>query len=205
MLVIENEGRFEGFNGTPVGFDNEPEEDVLGNHDFIEAQESQGACPHWACKHCNKMWYISGTMVDGEVPEENYNDEKRTAVWNEECPNKHQKKTKVICLHAESNAITKVAKSHASTIGGTMYSTLGPCFECAKLIIQCEIARVVYSEIYPLDDHSGNPAGLKLLEEAGIMVDKLDMTVSITIGHERELEDNDNSHYDVTEDLYRQP
>ncbi len=51
-------------------------------------------------------------------------------------------------LHAEANAITKVAKSNNSSDGATMYITASPCIECAKLIIQAGIRRVVYSDEY---------------------------------------------------------
>ena len=67
-------------------------------------------------------------------------------------------------LHAEANAITKVAKSSNSSEGATMYVTASPCIECAKLIIQAGIRRVVYSESYRLDD------GVKLMQKAGIDV-----------------------------------
>lgn len=73
--------------------------------------------------------------------------------------------TKPYVLHAEANAITKLARSHNSSDGATMYVTASPCIECAKLIIQAGIKRVVYSEKYRLDD------GLKLLERAGIDVE----------------------------------
>lgn len=72
-------------------------------------------------------------------------------------------------LHAEANAITKVAKSNNSSDGATMYVTSSPCIECAKLIIQSGIKRVVYCENYHLDD------GLKLLRKAGIEVDNVEI------------------------------
>ncbi|KAA6338962.1 dCMP deaminase [termite gut metagenome] len=65
-------------------------------------------------------------------------------------------------LHAEANAITKIARSNNSSEGATMYVTASPCMECAKLIIQAGIKRVVYSEQYRLDD------GMQLLQRAGI-------------------------------------
>ncbi|MDE6443083.1 MAG: dCMP deaminase family protein [Muribaculaceae bacterium] len=65
-------------------------------------------------------------------------------------------------LHAEANAITKVARSNNSSEGSTLYVTASPCIECAKLIIQAGIKRVVFSELYRMAD------GLKLLERAGI-------------------------------------
>ncbi len=76
--------------------------------------------------------------------------------------------TKSYVLHAEANAITKVAKSHNSSQGSTLYVTDSPCIECAKLIIQSGINRVVYSRKYRITD------GLDLLERAGIEVDQLD-------------------------------
>lgn len=72
-------------------------------------------------------------------------------------------------LHAEANAITKVAKSNNSSEGATMYVTSSPCIECAKLIIQSGIRRLVYSESYRLDD------GIRLLERANIQVDLIDI------------------------------
>lgn len=70
--------------------------------------------------------------------------------------------TKPYVLHAEANAITKVAKSNNSSEGSTLYITTSPCIECAKLIIQAGIARVVYSEKYRITD------GLDLLERAEV-------------------------------------
>ena len=67
-------------------------------------------------------------------------------------------------LHAEANAITKIARSSNSSEGATMYVTTSPCIECAKLIIQAGIKRVVYGEKYRLED------GLNLLRKAGIEV-----------------------------------
>lgn len=70
--------------------------------------------------------------------------------------------TKPYVLHAEANAITKLARSTNSGEGATLYVTASPCIECAKLIIQAGIKRVVYGEKYRLDD------GLRLLQRAGI-------------------------------------
>ena len=67
-------------------------------------------------------------------------------------------------LHAEANAIAKVAQSNNSSDGATLYVTASPCIECAKLIIQAGIKRVVYSEKYRLTD------GIDLLERAGVKV-----------------------------------
>lgn len=72
--------------------------------------------------------------------------------------------TKKYVLHAEANAITKVAASTNNCCGATVYVTASPCIECAKLIIQAGIKRVVYSEEYHLRD------GVELLQHAGIEV-----------------------------------
>ena len=76
--------------------------------------------------------------------------------------------TKPYVLHAEANAITKVAKSGNNSEGSTLYVTSSPCLECSKLIIQSGIRRVVYAEEYRLSD------GIDLLRRAGIEVVKLD-------------------------------
>jgi len=70
--------------------------------------------------------------------------------------------TKSYVLHAEANAITKVAKSNNSSDGSTLYITTSPCMECSKLIIQSGIIRVVYQEKYRITD------GLDLLARAEI-------------------------------------
>lgn len=67
-------------------------------------------------------------------------------------------------LHAEANAITKLARSSNNSDGSTLYVTASPCIECAKLIIQAGIKRVVYAEKYRLED------GVNLLKRAGIEV-----------------------------------
>ncbi len=73
-------------------------------------------------------------------------------------------------LHAEANAITKVAKSNNSSEGSTLYITTSPCIECAKLIIQAGITRVVYEEKYRITN------GLDLLERAMIDMEHIEWT-----------------------------
>lgn len=70
--------------------------------------------------------------------------------------------TKPYVLHAEANAITKVARSNNSSDGSTLYVTASPCVDCAKLIIQAGIVRVVFNEMYRITD------GTDLLRRAGI-------------------------------------
>ena len=76
--------------------------------------------------------------------------------------------TKPYVRHAEANAITKVAKSGNSSEGATLFVTASPCLECAKLIIQSGIKRVVYRDEYRITD------GIDLLRRAGIEVEKVD-------------------------------
>jgi len=105
LLVKDTQIIAEGYNGTPVGFDN-------------------------ACEYQD---YLDEVYTKPEV------------------------------LHAESNAISKVARSTNSSSGSTLYVTLAPCFECSKLIIQAGISRVVYKDAYKKN-------GLSLLGKAGVKV-----------------------------------
>lgn len=75
--------------------------------------------------------------------------------------------TKPYVLHAEANAISKIAKSGNSSSGATLYVTASPCMECAKLIIQSGIRRVVYRDEYRITD------GIDLLRRAGIEVEQV--------------------------------
>jgi|TARA_R110001606_G_scaffold271017_3_gene419581 dCMP deaminase len=81
------------------------------------------------------------------------------------CENKITGLTLPHVLHAESNAIAKVAQSTQSSSDAVLYTTLSPCMECAKLIIQAGIIRVVYSDVYK------NTDGLTLLKECNVIID----------------------------------
>lgn len=70
--------------------------------------------------------------------------------------------TKPYVLHAEANAITKIAQSNNNSKDATLYVTASPCIECSKLIIQAGIKRVIYQELYRIND------GIELLKRAGI-------------------------------------
>ena len=83
----------------------------------------------------------------------------------EDCDNK----TLPIVLHAEANAITKISKSTNSAENSTLYVTLSPCFDCAKLIIQSGIKRIVYAEKYR------NTDSFVLFEQAGIELKQLNI------------------------------
>ncbi|MGL4411494.1 MAG: deoxycytidylate deaminase [Bacteroidales bacterium] len=80
-------------------------------------------------------------------------------------------KTYPFVLHAEANAITKIARSNNSSEGATLYVTAAPCIECSKLIIQAGIKRVVYAEEYRFED------GLNLLKQAGVEVEYLNIDI----------------------------
>ena len=80
-------------------------------------------------------------------------------------------KTKPYVLHAEANAITKVAKSNNSSDGATLYVTSSPCLECSKLIVQAGIKRVVFTDNYRLND------GINLLKRANIEIVQVEKTL----------------------------
>ncbi len=82
------------------------------------------------------------------------------------CEDEHGN-TKPYVLHAEANAISKIAKSNNSSDGATLYTLVSPCLECSKLIIQAGIRRVVYKDDYRL------PEGIELLKRANVKVDKI--------------------------------
>ena len=84
-------------------------------------------------------------------------------------------KTKPYVLHAEANAITKVAASNNNSAGATIYVTSSPCIECAKLIIQAGIKRVVFSERYHTEE------GINLIERAGIAIDFIEIPTNLTL------------------------
>lgn len=90
----------------------------------------------------------------------------------ENCCEDKEGRTLPYVLHAEANAITKVARSHNSSEGSTLYVTSSPCMECSKLIIQAGIKRVVFSEYYRIHE------GIELLNKAGIKTDYLPLSTS---------------------------
>ena len=83
------------------------------------------------------------------------------------CEDEETGLTKPYVLHAEANAITKVACSTNSSVGATLYVTTSPCLECSKLIIQAGIKRVVYNEMYRVTD------GLDILRRAGVVCEQI--------------------------------
>ena len=121
----------------------------------------------WASNSYCKRRQVGALLVrDGMIISDGYNG---TPSGFENVCEDENGVTKPYVLHAEANAITKVARSGNSASGATLYVTASPCMECSKLIIQSGISRVVYSEEYRLDD------GIKLLRRAGIEVEKIDI------------------------------
>ena len=116
--------------------------------------------------HCNRSkvgWLI---VKDRQIISDGYNG--TPSGFPNECEDCNNNTLPTV-LHAEANAITKIAKSANSAEGSTLYVTLSPCFDCAKLIIQAGIKRIVYSEEYRKTD------SFKLFEEAGIEIKKIEI------------------------------
>lgn len=139
LLVKDDQIISDGYNGTPKGFDNCCEDEIK----------------------CDVDWEEYSSSLDGGAS--------ICKTYDKDCNNcpHHYLVTKKEVLHAEANAITKVAKSNYSSEGSTLYVTLSPCYECSKLIIQSGIKRVVYKDAYRKTD------GIDLLRKAGIEVEQI--------------------------------
>ena len=111
--------------------------------------------------YCKRRQVGAIVVKDNMIISDGYNG---TPSGFENCCEDENNVSKPYVLHAEANAITKVARSGNSSDGATLYVTASPCIECAKLIIQAGIKRVVYGENYRIMD------GLELLKRAGIEV-----------------------------------
>ena len=117
----------------------------------------------WALEsHCERNKVGCIIVKDNMIISDGYNGTPHG--FNNTCELDNRTKEEVI--HAEANAICKLAKSTNTSIGSTIYITVAPCFECAKLIIQSDIRLVIYREDYR------NDKGLQLLKEANIQYDK---------------------------------
>lgn len=99
--------------------------------------------------YCNRRKVGALLVKDKMIISDGYNG--TPSGFENECEDEDNK-TKSYVLHAEANAITKVAKSGNSSLGATLYVTSSPCLECSKLIIQAGISRVVFTENYRLED-----------------------------------------------------
>lgn len=129
-----------GYNGMPAGWDNNCEDQIWdsGAGGWLDPEEIEAKYPY-------EGWHEgAGRNV------------------------RYGLKTKPEVLHAESNAIAKLAKSNDSGFGSDLFVTHAPCIECAKLIYQSGIRSVYYNENYRDD------AGIKFLEKSGVKIEKLD-------------------------------
>ena len=154
LIVKDNSIISDGYNGTPSGFENVCE-DIVG-------------CKIWGdnwneFKQCERIVFseLSQPMYKTVI--------KRCCDWGNEkerCPNAILK-TKPYVLHAEANAISKLAKGTNHADGATLYVTDAPCLECSKMIIQAGIKRVVFWRDYHSHD------GVQLLLKAGIKIDQI--------------------------------
>lgn len=119
----------------------------------------------WATNSYCKRRQVGALIVkDRMIISDGYNG--TPSGFENECEDENNS-SKPYVLHAEANAITKVAKSNNSSERATLYITASPCMDCAKLIIQAGIIRVVYADEYRIID------GIELLEKAGIEVVQL--------------------------------
>ena len=143
--VIVKDGRIisMGWNGMPAGWDN--------NCENIEWMD-RGAGGWLGPEEIEERWPLEGIYMDKD---------------GEEYVTRYRLKTKPEVLHAESNAIAKLAKSNDSGNGADLFVTHAPCIECAKLIHQSGVSRVFYSENYRDD------SGVRFLENSGIEINKL--------------------------------
>ncbi|WP_196895609.1 deoxycytidylate deaminase [Aureivirga marina] len=114
----------------------------------------------WAkLSHCERKKVGALIVKDRMIISDGYNG---TPTNFENCCEDEEGNTKWYVLHAEANAILKVANSTQACKGATLYITLSPCKECSKLIHQSGITRVIYKEKYKDD------SGIDFLEKAGV-------------------------------------
>lgn len=128
-----------GYNGMPSGWDNNCE-----NVELMDGQECSSP------DEITKLWPYEGKFW----------------IQGEQVDTRYRLKTKPEVLHAESNAIAKLARSSESGEGATMFVTHAPCIDCAKLIYQSGISTVYYQTAYRCDD------GIDFLKKCGITVEQ---------------------------------
>lgn len=147
--------------------------DDLAKHkqEALDRRYMRMACIWAENSYCKRRQVGALIVKDKMIISDGYNG--TPAGFENVCEDEHNL-TKPYVLHAEANAITKIARSNNSSDGATMYVTASPCIECSKLIIQAGIKRVVYAEKYRLED------GVELLRRAGIEVVYLPMEIHET-------------------------
>jgi dCMP deaminase len=119
----------------------------------------------WAKRsYCVRKKVGALIVKDGQIISDGFNG---TPSGFDNCCEIDENTTNPIVLHAESNAILKIACSTQSSVGSTLYQTMSPCGECAKLIIQAKIVRVVFRELYR------DASGIEILRSVGIEVEQI--------------------------------
>lgn len=119
----------------------------------------------WAkLSHCKRKQVGALLVKDSMIISDGYNG---APTGFDNCCEDENEKTLWYVLHAEANAIMKVAKSTNNSEGATLYITLSPCKECSKLVLQAGIKRVVYYKGYKDDE------GLKFLDKAGVEIEHI--------------------------------
>jgi dCMP deaminase len=130
-----------GYNGMPSGWDN--------NCEDVEWCNAGG----WlSTEEIVEGWPYEGAYLDAD---------------GNEMQNRYRLKTKPEVLHAETNAIAKLARSNESGLGAHLFVTHAPCLDCAKLVYQSGISNVYYRNSYRIQD------GLQFLDKAGVKVEKM--------------------------------
>lgn len=150
-IIVSEDGQIvsQGYNGTPTGFDNCCEN--------IEC----------TCKY-HKGCVYTGKPIKDQLDFNFCTTALKSLDYEKSYPCSYLvMTTKPEVLHAESNAISKCSKYFSSTLNTTMYITLSPCIDCAKMIIQSGIKRIVFDELYR------NIDGLELLKKSNIIVEQL--------------------------------
>lgn len=115
--------------------------------------------------HCNRKQVGAIIVKDGMIISDGYNG---TPSGFDNCCEDHQGDTHWYVLHAEANAILKVAKSTHNCQDATLYLTLSPCKDCSKLVVQSGIKRVVFMNRYK------DTSGIEFLQEAGVEIEQID-------------------------------
>ena len=119
----------------------------------------------WAkLSHCQRKQVGALIVKDDMIISDGYNG---TPSGFDNCCENEQGETHWYVLHAEANAILKVAKSTNNAKGATLYLTLSPCKDCSKLILQAGIKRVVFVNLYK------DSAGVDFLEAAGVSIEQI--------------------------------
>ncbi|MGJ8660733.1 MAG: deoxycytidylate deaminase [Bacteroidota bacterium] len=122
----------------------------------------------WAqLSHCERKKVGAIIVKDQMIISDGYNG---TPAGFDNCCENENGETQWYVLHAEANAILKVAKSTNNCKGATLYLTLSPCRECSKLILQAGIKRVVFARGYK------DSSGIDFLKESGIEIEQLEMS-----------------------------